>query len=162
MQIFKFPSRLQMASFQHPLRLDMVIRFGSLEFMSLGIEYDKVLLPPGPLADTQGQPDVCPRSSRRRRRRRSNRNRTTCSTLYPIDAPELANEADSLARALMNVSIRPRASSATQVTSTSTLLVPPPMAWGAPALPALHTVGRVAPALPAPPPAGWETSSSSW
>jgi hypothetical protein len=28
-----------MAGFHHPLRLDTVIRFGSLEFMSLGIEY---------------------------------------------------------------------------------------------------------------------------
>jgi hypothetical protein len=41
-----------MAGFHHPLRLDTVIRFGSLEFMSLRIEYDMVLLPPSPLADT--------------------------------------------------------------------------------------------------------------
>jgi hypothetical protein len=51
-QNIKFPSRLQMVSFQHPLRLGTVIRFGSLEFLSLDIEYDMVFLPPGPLADT--------------------------------------------------------------------------------------------------------------
>jgi hypothetical protein len=32
-----------MASFQHLLRLGTVIKFGSLEFMSLGIEYDMIL-----------------------------------------------------------------------------------------------------------------------
>jgi hypothetical protein len=37
-----------MASFHHPLRLGTVIRFRSLEFMSLGIEYDMVLLLPVP------------------------------------------------------------------------------------------------------------------
>jgi hypothetical protein len=34
-----------MAGFHHYLRLGTVIRFGSLEFMSLEIEYDMVLLP---------------------------------------------------------------------------------------------------------------------
>jgi hypothetical protein len=44
-----------------------MIRFVSVEFMSLEIEYDVVLLPPGPLADTQEQQDARPRPSRRRR-----------------------------------------------------------------------------------------------
>jgi hypothetical protein len=35
-----------MTGFHHPLRLGMVIRFGTLEFMSLGIKYDMILLPP--------------------------------------------------------------------------------------------------------------------
>jgi hypothetical protein len=34
-----------MAGFHHPLRLSTMIRFGSLEFMSLEIEYNMVLLP---------------------------------------------------------------------------------------------------------------------
>jgi hypothetical protein len=38
-----------MAGFHHPLRLGTVIRFGSLEFMSLEIEYSMVLLPLVPL-----------------------------------------------------------------------------------------------------------------
>jgi hypothetical protein len=35
-----------MADFEHPLPLATVIWFGSLEFMSLGHDYDMVLLPP--------------------------------------------------------------------------------------------------------------------
>jgi hypothetical protein len=31
-----------MAGFHHPLRLGTMIRFGSLEFMSLGIKYDMI------------------------------------------------------------------------------------------------------------------------
>jgi hypothetical protein len=52
-----------MAIFHHPLRLGTVTRFGSLEFMSLQIEYDMVLLPPVPLERLS----ICPRPSRRRR-----------------------------------------------------------------------------------------------
>ena len=48
-----------------PLRLDMVVWFGSLEFMSLGHEYDMVLLTPrAPPADD----DVTHPQPRRRRR----------------------------------------------------------------------------------------------
>jgi hypothetical protein len=60
-----------------------MIRFGSLEFMSLGIEYDMVLLPPGPLVDTRERTGVRPCPSRRRRQRRSNRKRATRSTPVP-------------------------------------------------------------------------------
>jgi hypothetical protein len=67
MKHLQFPSGLQMAGDQHPLRLSTVIRFGSLEFMSLGIEYDMVLLAPSPLTDTQERPSVHPRPSRRRK-----------------------------------------------------------------------------------------------
>jgi hypothetical protein len=59
-----------MAGSHHLLRLGTTIRFESLEFMSLSIEYDMVLLPPVPLE--------CPssrrRSSCRKRKRWSNRN----------------------------------------------------------------------------------------
>jgi hypothetical protein len=41
-----FPLGLQMANPEHPLHLDTVIWFGSLKFMSLGFDYDMVLLPP--------------------------------------------------------------------------------------------------------------------
>jgi hypothetical protein len=109
----QFPSRFQMAGFHHPLRLGTVIWFGSLEFMSLGIEYDMVLLPPGPMADTQERPSVCSRPSRRRRQRRSNCNCATHGTRCPDEALGLADDAHSLARDLANVSVMPRASSAT-------------------------------------------------
>jgi hypothetical protein len=111
-QNIQFPSRLQMAAFHHLLRLDTVIRFGSLEFMSLGIEYGMVFLLPGPLADTQEQPDVRPRPSRHRRRRQSNCNRATTSAPCPDEVPGLTKDVDSLERDLTNVSITPEASSA--------------------------------------------------
>ena len=60
-----------------PLRLGTVIWFGSLEFISLGHEYDLVLLPPrAPLADdgvTHQQPERRQRLGRRSRRARQSR-----------------------------------------------------------------------------------------
>jgi hypothetical protein len=56
-----------MPSFHHPLGLGTVIKLGSLEFMSLGIEYDMALLPPSPLANTQERPGALPRPSRHKR-----------------------------------------------------------------------------------------------
>jgi hypothetical protein len=129
--------------------------------MSFGIEYDMVLLPPRHQADAQEQPDIRPRPPRRTRRRQNNRNRTTGNASCPVDNPGLANDADSLARDLTNISIMPRASAATRVTPAPTLLAPPPMAWRALASPAPYTIGRVVPALPAPPPADWEAPVSS-
>jgi hypothetical protein len=41
-----FPVEFQMGSLQHPLKPRTVLRFGSLEFMSLDGSYDMVLLPP--------------------------------------------------------------------------------------------------------------------
>jgi hypothetical protein len=131
-QHIQFPSRLQMAGFHHPLRLGMVIKFGSLEFMSLGIKYDMVLLPPGPLADTQEHPDVCPRPSCRRSHRRSNR--TTHGTSCLDEAPGLADDADSLVRDLANVGASP----STRASPAPNLLAPPPTAWGASVPPAPH------------------------
>jgi hypothetical protein len=40
------PVEIQMGSLQQPLQPGMVLRFGSLEFMSLDGSYDMVLLPP--------------------------------------------------------------------------------------------------------------------
>jgi hypothetical protein len=70
-----------MASFHHPLRLGTVIRFGSLEFMSLGIEYDMILLSPVPLE----RPSTNHRPSRRRRKRRGN-------LTVPLTAPRALAE----------------------------------------------------------------------
>jgi len=39
-----------------PLRLDTIMRFGSLEFLSLGSGYDMVLLPPRDDAEPQLEP----------------------------------------------------------------------------------------------------------
>jgi hypothetical protein len=126
--------------------------------MSLGIEYDMVLLPPRHMADAQEQRDFRPCSPRRGRRRRNN-----CTTAAPhaqLSPPRLTNDANSLVRDLTNVSIMPGTSAATCVAASPTLLASPPMAWGAPALPAPYTIGRVTPALLAPPPTSWEAPAS--
>jgi hypothetical protein len=113
-----------MANLQHPLRLDTVIWFWSLEFMSLGIEYDMVFLPPRHLADTQEQPELRPRPLRHRRQRRNNHNHITGSAPCPVDALGLANDIDSLARDLASVSPTLGASTPTRVDPTPTLLAP--------------------------------------
>jgi hypothetical protein len=70
----------------------MVIRFARLEFMSLDIEYDMVLLPPVSLE----RPSTRRRPSRRRRQRRNNRNRATHGTPCPSETPGMTN--DSLSK----------------------------------------------------------------
>ena len=62
---FCHPNKFRMADPVRPLRLGTVIWFGSLEFMSLGHEYDMVLLTPR-APPTDG--DVTHRQPRRRRR----------------------------------------------------------------------------------------------
>jgi hypothetical protein len=52
-----------MVGFHHPLRLGTVIKLESLEFMSLGIEYDMILLSLVPLE----HPSTRRRPSRRTR-----------------------------------------------------------------------------------------------
>jgi hypothetical protein len=140
-----------MASFHHPLRLGTVIKFGSLEFMSLGIEYDMVLLPLVPLKRLSTR--RCP--SRRRRQRWNDINYATHGTPCPGDTPEMVDGIDSLASDLANISIAPEAPSAALA---STLLVPPPLVWDVlaprdverdiPATPHLLPVGREEPTIP--------------
>jgi hypothetical protein len=61
----QLPVKLQMGSLHQPLQLGTLLRFGSLEFMSLDGSYDMVLLPPPRDNDNGGlQP------ARRRRNRR--------------------------------------------------------------------------------------------
>jgi hypothetical protein len=55
----------QMGSFQQPLQPGTLLRFGSLEFMSLDDSYDLVLLPPQRDSDNDGR-----QLARRRRTRR--------------------------------------------------------------------------------------------
>jgi hypothetical protein len=117
--------------------------------MSLGIEYDMMLLPPRHPADAdfrfsqprgarplllpwpmEERPDFHPPPPHRRRRRRNNRNRVTGSTPCLVDAPKPADDADSLARDLTSVRLTARASTSTRVSQAPTLLVPPPVAWG--------------------------------
>jgi hypothetical protein len=62
----QLPVKLQMGSLQQPLQPETLLRFGSLEFMSLDGSYDMVLLPPPRDNDND---DRQPARRRRNRRR---------------------------------------------------------------------------------------------
>ena len=82
----RHPNKFRMADPVRPLYLGMVSWFGSLEFMSLGHEYDMVLLPPRtPSTDD----DIMHKQPRRRRHpgRRSHRARQArCEQDHPDTA----------------------------------------------------------------------------
>eukprot|EP00267_Zea_mays_P043203 XP_020395269.1 uncharacterized protein LOC109940245 [Zea mays] len=147
-----------MANPENPFPLGTVIWFGSLEFMSLGYDYDMVLLPPRHHTDDdyrfsqpggarplllpwpeEGHPDLRRRPSRRRRRRRNNRNRTAGGASRPAGASGQADGADSLVRDLSDVSLAPRTTTATHVASTISPSAPPP---------AIREVGSTSRSLP--------------
>jgi hypothetical protein len=94
-----------MGSLQQPLQPGTLLRFGSLEFMSLDGSYDMVLLPPQrdsdnddrqparrwrtrrrlpPMAEEQ-HPSLFRRLPRRRRRRRGNRSQAGCGTSLAVE-----------------------------------------------------------------------------
>jgi hypothetical protein len=50
----QLPVKLQMGSLQQPFQPGTVLRFGSLEFMSLDGSYDMILLPPSRDCDNGG------------------------------------------------------------------------------------------------------------
>jgi hypothetical protein len=62
----QLPVELQMGSLQQPLQLGTLLRFGSLEFMSLDGSYDMVLLPPQCNSDNRGRQPARRRRTRRR------------------------------------------------------------------------------------------------
>jgi hypothetical protein len=111
-----------------------------------------VLLPSVPLVrlSTRRRP------SHRRRQRQNNRKRATHGTSCPGETPGMADGVNSLSRYLANINIVPEASS---TAPASTFLVPPPLAWQAPAS---HAVERAIPATPNLPPAGQEESVVPW
>jgi hypothetical protein len=63
----QLPVEFQMDSLQQPLQPETVLRFGSLEFMSLDGSYDMVLLPPQRDSNHDGRQLVRRRRTRRRR-----------------------------------------------------------------------------------------------
>jgi hypothetical protein len=62
----QLPVKLQMGSLQQPLQPGTVLRFGSLEFMSLDGSYDMILLPPPRDNDNGGRQPACRWRNRRR------------------------------------------------------------------------------------------------
>jgi hypothetical protein len=62
----QLPVKLQMGSLQQPLQPGTMLRFGSLEFMSLDGSYDMILLPPSCDSDNGGRQPARRRRNRRR------------------------------------------------------------------------------------------------
>jgi hypothetical protein len=62
----QLPVRLQMGSLQQPFQPGTVLRFGSLEFMSLDGSYDTILLPPPRDSDNGGRQPARRRRNQRR------------------------------------------------------------------------------------------------
>jgi hypothetical protein len=62
----QLPVKLQMSSLQQPFQPRTVLRFGSLEFMSLDGSYDMILLPPPCDSDNGGRQPARRRRNRRR------------------------------------------------------------------------------------------------
>jgi hypothetical protein len=62
----QLPVKLQMSSLQQPLQPGTLLRFGSLEFMSLNSSYNMVLLPPARNNDNGGRQPARRRRNRQR------------------------------------------------------------------------------------------------
>jgi hypothetical protein len=114
------PVEFQMGSLQQPLQPGTVLRFGSLEFMSLDGSYDMVLLPPQrdsnndgrqlarrrqtrrrlpPVAEGQ-HPGLSRHPPRRRRRRRGNRGQAGGGTSSAVERVDDAGTPAGTRRAL--------------------------------------------------------------
>jgi hypothetical protein len=120
-----FPVEFQMGSLQQPLQSGTLLRFGSLEFMSLDGSYDMVLLPPQRDSDNGPQPARQRRARRRlppvaeeehsglprhpphrRRRRWGNRGRAGGGTSSAV-RPERADDAGTPSGAMSGVVLAP-------------------------------------------------------
>jgi hypothetical protein len=113
-----------MGSLQQPLQPGTLLRFGSLEFMSLDGSYDMVLLPPQRGSDNNGRqparrqrtrqrlppvveeqhPGLSRRLARRRRRRRGNRGQARGDTSLAV---ERVDNAGTPARDMSGVDLAP-------------------------------------------------------
>jgi hypothetical protein len=81
----QLPVKLQMGSFQHPFQPGTVLRFGSLEFMSLDGSYDMILLPPHRDSDNGGRQSARRRWNRRRLPHVVENNIRACPVPSPTD-----------------------------------------------------------------------------
>jgi hypothetical protein len=114
-----------MGSLQQPLQPGTVLRFGSLEFMSLDGSYDMVLLPPQcdsnngrrlarrwrtrqrlPTVAEEEHPGLPRHPPRRRRRRRGNRGQAGGDTSSAV-GPERVDDAGTIAGAMSGVVLTP-------------------------------------------------------
>jgi hypothetical protein len=120
------PVEIQMGSLQQPLQPGTVLRFGSLEFMSLDGSYDMVLLPPRrddndglrlarwrqalrqhlPAAEEEHSGRPC-HPPRRRRRRRGNHGHAGGGTLSAV-APERVDDAGTPPGDMSDIVLAPK------------------------------------------------------
>jgi hypothetical protein len=143
----KLPVKLQMGSLQQPFQPGTVLRFGSLEFMSLDGSYDMILLPPLHDSDNGGRqparrrrnqrrlPHVAEeqrsglsrRLPRRRRRRRGNQGQAggdTSSAVERVDgagAPTGDTSGVDLASETKTSAVSPQHANSEQTNDASTL-----------------------------------------
>jgi hypothetical protein len=116
--------KFQMGSLQQPLKPGTLLRFGSLEFMSLDGSYDMVLLPPQRDSDNGGRqparrrrtrqrlppmaeeqhPALSRRLPHRRRRRRGNRGQAEGGTSLAV---ERVDDAGAPARDMSGIDLAP-------------------------------------------------------
>jgi hypothetical protein len=81
----QLPVKLRMGSLQQPLQPGMMLRFGSLEFMSLDGSYDMILLPPPRDNDNGGRQPARRRRNRRRLPRVTEEHIRVCPVTFPAD-----------------------------------------------------------------------------
>jgi hypothetical protein len=74
-----------MGSLQQPFQPETVLRFGSLEFMSLDASYDMILLPPPCDSDNGGRQPARRRRNRRRLPHVAENNIRVCPVASPAD-----------------------------------------------------------------------------
>jgi hypothetical protein len=143
----QLPVKLQMGSLQQPLQPEMILHFGSLEFMSLDGGYDMILLPPPHDSDNGGrQPARRRRNQRRlphvaeeqhsglsrclpcrRRRRRGNHGQAGGGTSAAVervdgaDAPTGDASGDDLASETKTSVVSPQHANSEQTNDASTL-----------------------------------------
>jgi hypothetical protein len=143
----QLPVKLQMGSLQQPLQPGTILRFGSLEFMSLDGSYDMILLPPPRDSDNGGRQPARRRRNqrrlphvaeeqlsglsrhlpRRRRRRRGNHGQAgggTSSAVEQVDdagAPAGDESGVDLASEMKTSAVSPQRADSKQTDDTSTL-----------------------------------------
>jgi hypothetical protein len=121
----QLPVKFQMGSLQQPLQPWTLLRFGSLEFMSLDGSYDMALLPPQRDSDNDGRqparrrrtrrrlpsmaeeqhPGLSRRLPRRRRRRRGNRGQAGGGTSLAV---ERVDDIGATAGDILGVDLAPK------------------------------------------------------
>jgi hypothetical protein len=148
-----FPPFFRMANPERPLSLATVIWFGSLEFMSLGYDYDMVLFPPRHPTDHDhelSQPRGAVHRDRRSRRARTARRRHAQHSKHHrligddgvprFDAPQLSSDMESLCEDLCRMSLAMGKMPIGRPATPSSGAAPPP--------PGLGSASPVAGAMP--------------